>query len=141
VKADAETRQEVLAVVERLANGYAQRDLAAVLRCFAPDEDVFLFGTGADERRVGPAEVQAQVERDWAQSDYSAFVLTGPSVSAAGSVAWLASEGRFELRVENQEMSFPARATFVLEQRGDRWLIVQAHFSLPAESQEEGSSF
>jgi hypothetical protein len=30
--------------------------------------------------------------------------------------------------------------TAVLEQRGDEWLLVQSHVSLPAPGQEEGDS-
>jgi SnoaL-like domain len=33
------------------------------------------------------------------------------------------------------------RFTTVLEQRDDRWLLVQSHFSLPAAEQAEGRSF
>lgn len=46
----------------------------------------------------------------------------------------------FEVKAEGQEMTLPGRLTAVLEQRGDQWLIVQSHFSLPAPGQE-GESF
>jgi hypothetical protein len=39
------------------------------LALLVPDPDVFLYGTGADEKRQGLAEIQAQAERDWSQSD------------------------------------------------------------------------
>lgn len=51
--------------------------------------DVVLYGTGADEKRVGPDQVRAQVARDWAQSDSVALSLGWISVSAAGQ-----AEGR-----------------------------------------------
>jgi hypothetical protein len=38
-------------------------------------------------------------------------------------------------------MTLPARITFVLEQRGGQWLIVQGHFSFPATGQAEGEAF
>jgi hypothetical protein len=38
-------------------------------------------------------------------------------------------------------VTLPARITFVLEKRGEEWLIVQAHFSFPAAGQAEGESF
>ena len=37
-------------------------------------------------------------------------------------------------------MAFPVRFTGVFEKRDDRWLVVQAHFSLPAPDQAEDSS-
>ena len=62
------------------------------------------------------------------------------SVSAAGDVTWVAADMAFKLKVEGQELVFPGRLTAVLEKRGDQWLIVQSHFSLPAAGQEEGEA-
>lgn len=62
------------------------------------------------------------------------------SISAAGPVAWAAAAS-FELTIGDQAMSLPARITYVLEKRGEQWLMVQAHFSLPAAGQEEGELF
>jgi predicted ester cyclase len=45
------------------------------------------------------------------------------------------------VRVEGQEMHLPARITAVLEQRGETWLILQLHGSLPAAEQEEGQAW
>ena len=44
-------------------------------------------------------------------------------------------------KADGQAMSLPARLTAVFEKRGDRWLIVQSHFSFPAAGQAEGVSF
>jgi hypothetical protein len=35
----------------------------------ASDADVVLYGTGADEERVGPVQIRTQVERDWSQTE------------------------------------------------------------------------
>jgi ketosteroid isomerase-like protein len=53
-------------------------------------------------------------------------------------VAWLAAEGMGQAQAGGQEMSFPLRMTAVLEQRGDKWLLTQAHVSVPAAAQAEG---
>jgi ketosteroid isomerase-like protein len=94
MKADAQTAEAVGQALSKMAQAYESRDIDALMACFAPDPDGVMYGTGADEKRVGPAEVRV-----------------------------------------------PARATFVLEHRGGRWLIAQAHFSTPASGQEEGPSF
>jgi ketosteroid isomerase-like protein len=93
VKADAKTEAAVMAVVDKFNETYARRDIDGLLALFAPDSDLVLFGTGADEKRVGLAELKFQAERDWAQSDSISFEFGWRSVSAAGSVAWLAAEG------------------------------------------------
>ena len=141
MKADAMTEAAVKAVLDQVAEGYVKRDLALLQAAFASDPDVVMYGTGIDEKRVGLAEIQAQAERDWSQAEATAVTYTWTSVSAAGSVAWAATDAAFNLKAGGQAMTLPARITFVLEKRGAQWLIVQAHFSFPAAGQTEGESF
>lgn len=141
MKADAMTETALKAVLDKVAEAYVQRDLALLLSAFAPDPDVVMYGTGADEKRIGLAEIQAQAERDWSQTESAAVTYEWSSISAAGSVAWAATDDSFNLKADGQEMTLPARLTFVLEKRGEQWLIVQGHFSFPAAGQTEGESF
>ena len=139
--ATPELRRDVLAVLQTYFDAIAARDLSAVLPLFADDPDLVLFGSGADERRVGRAGLALQTERDWSQSDSMSLAITWSSVSSAGQVAWASTELTVSVRADGVELSLPARFSVVLEQRGDRWLIVQGHFSLPASEQSEGESF
>ena len=141
MKADAKTEAAVKAALSKFAEGYTKRDLEGVLALFAPDSDVVMFGTGVDEKRVGLAEIKAQAERDWSQSEATSLTYGWTSVSAAGSVAWVAADVAFKAKVSGQEITLAGRLTGVLENRGDKWLIVQGHFSLPATGQAEGASF
>lgn len=141
MKADKQTEAEIKAILQRLTDAYGKRDLQGVLACFASDADVVLYGTGADEKRIGPDQIRTQVERDWAQTETAAMSFAWISVSAAGAVAWAAVDGTFKLRAAGQAMAIPARVSFVFEKRGGQWLIVHSHFSTPASGQEEGRSF
>jgi uncharacterized protein (TIGR02246 family) len=141
MKADSRTEEEVKATLHRLTNAFRNRDLNAFLECFTPDADVVLYGTGADEKRIGPEQIRIQVERDWAQSESAEMLFTWTSVSAAGPVAWVAVDGAFKFIAGGQDGTIPVRVSIVLEKREGRWLIVHAHFSTPAEAQEEGQSF
>ncbi len=141
MKADAMTEAAVKAVLDQVAEGYATRNLDTLRAAFAPDPDVVMYGTGADEKRIGLEAIQAQAERDWSQAEATSIAYGWTIVSAAGSVAWVATDAAFNLKAGGQEMTLPARMTFVLERRGDRWLIVQTHVSLPAAGQAEGVSF
>lgn len=140
MKANSTTQQAVNAALNNWADSYIKRDIKRLLAAIAPDPDVLMYGTSADEKRIGLAGMQAQVERDWAQTDAAAFILHDPSVSAAGTVAWASADATFKVEVGGQEMAFPARFTGVLENRDGQWLVVQAHFSLPAPAQEAGDS-
>jgi ketosteroid isomerase-like protein len=100
-----------------------------------------MYGTGADEKRIGLAEIKAQAERDWSQTEAANITFDWTSVSAAGNVAWVAADATFKIRAGGQDMAFPARLTAVLEKRGEQWLFVQSHFSFPAGGQAEGEAF
>jgi ketosteroid isomerase-like protein len=140
MKADAKTEAEVKAVLTRLTESYEKKDLEGLMACIAPDPDTVMYGTGADERRVGPAEIRMQAQRDWDQTEAISMAFGWTSISAAGPVAWAAVDGAFKIRAGGQAFSMPARATFVLEKRDGKWLVVQSHFSAPAAGQEEGES-
>ena len=141
MKADAQTEAALMATLEQFKQAYEQRDMEHLLALFASDPDVILIGTGADEKCVGLAEIQMQAERDWAQSVALSLEWGWSSVSAAGSVAWVAADGVGYVKVEGQEMHLPLRVTAVLEHRGAKWLWMQAHVSMPTPEQAEGESF
>ena len=140
MKANGKTEAAVLAVLDKFMETYQKRDIEGLMGLFAPDDDQVMFGTGADEKRVGLKEIQKQVERDWAQTDEIAMEFDTISVSGADSFAWAAADGCFKARVNGQTMSMPARLTCVFEKRNGDWLMVQSHFSTPAASQDEGDS-
>ena len=141
MKADAKTENAVRDVLNGMAESYAKRDLKGLLSLIAPDADVVMYGTGADEKRIGQEQIKIQAQRDWSQTESSALDYDWISVSANGNIAWAAADATFKIKAGSESMNLPARLTSVLEKRNDRWLIVQAHFSLPASGQAEGESF
>ncbi|TMD24785.1 MAG: DUF4440 domain-containing protein [Chloroflexi bacterium] len=141
MKADAQTEAAVIAALEQFQHAAEQGDVESFLATCAPDADIVFIGTGADERRVGRAELQRQLERDLSQSEQLSFDFDWHTISAAGSVAWVATTGMGHAQVAGQSVDFLYRLTGVLEHRGDRWLWVQMHASVPAPGQAEGQSF
>ena len=141
MKADPQTEAAVMNVMNQLAEAFAKRDLDNLLALYAPDPDVVVIGTGGDEKCTGLAEIRTVFQRAFAQSE-AAFVKIGwHSVSVAGSVAWVAADIILHVKTSGRQISLQARSTAVLEQRGDKWLIVQFHGSLPAAGQKEGEAF
>ena len=140
MKANTETEAAVRAIVNKFMAAYEKRDIQGLMSLLSPDDDLFLFGTGIDEKRIGREQFKFQAERDWSQTEALAFNFTSHHISAAGPVAWIASEGLGQGKVGGQKIEFPLRMTAVLEQRGGEWFLVQAHISLPAPGQEEGDS-
>ena len=121
---------------------WEERDVDAILSYFAPSPTLCLFGTGADEKRVGKEEVRAQIERDFAQSESLSGTLDWNLVGTSGSVAWVASDVTMRFKVAGaDEIVFPARLTTVLQDYDGRWLMEHFHLSVAAGGQEEGQSF
>lgn len=141
MNADARTEGEIIAGLRDFFDAFEKRDMERVLSCFAPDPDVVMIGTGADEKRVGLQEIRTQIARDWGQSESASLELGWTSVSASGSVAWVASDLTFHARVKGKPIMMPGRLTAVLEKRGERWLLTHSHLSVPSEGQAEGESF
>ncbi|MCC4770643.1 DUF4440 domain-containing protein [Methanosarcina sp. DH2] len=135
MKVDSVTEKAVKAVLDKFAESYARRDLKSAMSLIAPDDDVVIYGTGADEKRVGQEAIKTQFERDWAQIEDPGLEYNWISISAAGNVAWVAIDAVLKAKVDGQNLKFQSRITMVLEKRGDRWLIVQGHFSFPDQSQ------
>jgi hypothetical protein len=137
--ADATTAGQVMTALERYRDAYIQRDLPGLLACLAPEDDLMIIGTGVDERMVGWDDVRAQYERDWAQADEITWEWGRSTVSAAGEVAWVTCDSRFDARMGAIRVGEPVRLTAVLARRGEQWLICQLHVSIAA--QERGESF
>lgn len=140
MKANEKTEAEVLMVINKYLAAYQNRDLEGLTSLFAPDEDQVHFGTGADEKRIGRDQIIFQAKRDWAQTEALSFNLTWYQVSTAGPVSWIAAEGLGQGEAGGQSFAFPMRMTGVVEKRGNQWLLIHSHASLPAPGQEEGDS-
>ena len=141
MKASAEIESAVRSALDRFTTAYMDRDIARLRATFAADADVLVYGTGADEKCIGLAEIERHVERDWAQSEKASITLGWTSVSSVEALAWAASEVTFNITAGGSALKLHGRLTAVLERRTQGWLIVQAHFSLPATGQSEGDSF
>ena len=141
MRADPKTEAAVVNIVKQGFEAFTKRDLDAVIAFFAPDPDVVVIGTGGDEKCVGLAEIRNIFERAFAQFEEASFKFGWHSVSAAGSVALLATDATLYVKTSDRQISEQVRLTVVLEQRGDRWLIIQWHDSLPAAGQKDGQAF
>ena len=141
MKADPKTEAAVMNVVKQCFEAFTKRDLDSCLAFFAPDPDVVVIGTGGDEKCIGLAEIKVILERAFAQFEDASFNFGWHSVSAAGSLAWVAADIILHVKSSDREISEQVRLTVMLEQRGDRWLIIQWHDSVPDREQAEGESF
>ncbi len=141
MKAEKKTETEVMAVINRFLETYTRRDAEGTLSLLAPDPDILLIGTGADEKIVGIEQARKQLKRDYEQSGDISIRLGPVAISAAGPVAWVAADSTWRVKLGGQDTNYHWRWTMVLEKRQGKWLIMQSHLSAPASSQAEGQSF
>ena len=124
MRADPKTEAAVINVVKQGFEAFTKRDLDAVLAFFAPDPDVIVIGTGRDEKGVGLAEVRNILGRAIGQFEEATFEFGWHSVSAAGTMALLAADVNLYVKTSDRQITEQLRLTVVLEQRGERWLII-----------------
>ncbi len=139
-----ETMKEavVIGALNELMSTWESRDIDAILACLAPSATLSMYGTGADEKRVGLDEIRAQIERDFTQSESFSVTLDSNIVGISGTVAWIASDVTITFKVPGADAkSFPARSTTVMQEHDGRWLVEHSHLSVAAGGQEEGQSF
>jgi ketosteroid isomerase-like protein len=141
MKADKKTENEVLTAIRRFTETYTRRDVDATLKLLAPDPDLLIIGTGADEKITGIEQVRVQIQRDYKQSGNLSIELGPVAVSSAGPVAWAFADSTWRVKLGGQDMLYYWRWTLVLEKRQGEWLIVQSHLSAPAQTQAAGQSF
>jgi ketosteroid isomerase-like protein len=131
MKASPEVEAVVLATLKDSWDAYRRQEADEVLSFYTTDDDLVAIGTGADERFTGPDSLKAGLVRDFSQGHEAALIFTWTSVSHAGNVAWVAADCVANVNLGCQTAKVPGRLTAVMEQRGDRWYIMQTHFSLP----------
>ncbi len=141
MKADPKTKAEVLETLQGMWKAYGRLDVDGVLACYAPDPDIGVFGSGADEVYLGPKQAKKGLKRDFSQVRNVKVRLSKARVSAAGKVAWLAADCLFTAHVAGCDTEMAGRLTAVLEKRKGCWLIMQSHFAMPFAGQAEGQSF
>ena len=141
MKADAKTEKEVMVVWSKFLKAYTERDIDSLLATMSSDNSVVALGTGSDESRVGLDRIKTQIERDWAQSEAAVIEMAWSQVSAAGNVAWIASEGVLKAKIGGKKTDFPCRFSAVLQKQNYKWLLMQTHFSFIEAGQAVGESF
>lgn len=138
---DAQTQSDIQALLEKYTVDYRNHDLEGIMEDWAPDAEVVLYGTGADEKRVGWQAIRDQFARNFAEAEELAFEWQWTAIKATGQVAWLAADALVRATVNGKISEFPIRFTAIFEQINGRWYWVQRHSSAPAAGQASGIAY
>jgi ketosteroid isomerase-like protein len=129
VRADAQTREEVLLALGEFRAAVSERRLEGVLSLFAPDADTTLIGSSLGDIARGPIELRRFLEQAFAGPQQIGWEWDDVSVSSCGDVAWLWLEGALAFDGRSDRAY---RISGVLERRQGRWLWTLFHGSEPS---------
>jgi ketosteroid isomerase-like protein len=141
LKADRNTEFEVMNMLNRYAQAYADKDIDTMMNLFLDDPDIVAIGTGIDEWVHGYNELKEGFKRDFAQADNIKIKFENVTIQAADDVSWLSALMTMYATVSGKEVLLSGRLSMVLEKKENKWLFTHLHFSLPANEQETGHSF
>jgi len=114
-----------------------KEDFALIESIWAPSEDIILYGTDSDERLVGWNNIKEVIKRQFAliENTYISASEQMITISNCGTSAWFAERLNYNFIYQGTAHSYDnIRFTGVMEKMDGRWVIVQAHLSLPASS-------
>jgi uncharacterized protein (TIGR02246 family) len=125
-------RDAAQAVLDGWVAGVEQGDLELIGRIVARDEDTVWIGAMAGETLAGWTALRAALEaQDAALSDIRIEVSeVRVRLLAGGASALATSQWTFAARMGERMLSLPLRCTWVLEKRGDAWLLIHFHKSV-----------
>ncbi len=139
---DAEAEKAaVRKVIETNIGWFKDKDFSALYETYSRGSDLLMFQLDTASTIRGFAEFEKYSE-GWRNPDFAyaghTFTDLKITLSRLGDAAWFSTVledcSRFKDRAPR---CFSSRYTGVLEKRDGRWLIVQQHFSLPAEKVAE----
>jgi ketosteroid isomerase-like protein len=124
---------EIHALEVQFALAFNTKNLDAIMKCYVPGNELFVFDVGVPRQHVGWEDYK----RDW--RDYLAlfkgpikFEISDLSVMSDGKIAYGHSIQHVSgTGTDGSPMDMVARVTDVYRKTDGKWLIVQEHVSVP----------
>ena len=130
-KADPQMEKEVTEFLDSHAKAYEGKDIAGIMALIAPDKDVILIDADSEKPVIGPAEIKAAYEREFAQIKSAKLKYTSTWIGGKGDAAWFSAQCEVSVDTGEEKITLPAHWSGVLEKRNGKWLLVQSHLSFP----------
>ena len=133
-----QARTDAEAVVDRFGRMWEDEDMTTFAEIIAQDGDLVVVGTDAAERIVGYEAYQELRRQQFASFENVEFNVRNRVIklSANAQSAWFSEEFDILMLAQGSPVSLEGlRLTGGLEKRGDNWVIVQLHTSVPVPGQ------
>ena len=124
----------VRAALDAWIAGVEQGDPAIVAQAMAPDDDLEYIGFQASDWLIGWPAVKAALEAQAAAVKDIRITVAETRIHAlrGGQAAYATSQWVIAGDIGGQHITMPLRCSWVLEKRGDGWLLVHFHKSMAA---------
>ncbi|MFB9413940.1 YybH family protein [Dactylosporangium matsuzakiense] len=115
---------DVVAMVDRLGEGFLARDLEGVMACFVPEDDITYVGSEAGESATGRAAVRELLAELFARPAAYTWQATSATVHTLPGGAFIIAEADgAEHTADGTVEPFPYRITGLLSRRNSgAWL-------------------
>lgn len=137
-KVDSATEiAEIENTLEKYIMANEKEDFVLIESIWAPQDDIVLYGTDSDERLVGWGNIKEVIKKQFSliENTYISSSDQIIKVSDCGNTAWFAERLNYNFIYKGTAHSYDnIRFTGVMEKMDGRWVLVQAHLSLPASS-------
>ncbi|MET7421828.1 nuclear transport factor 2 family protein [Dactylosporangium sp. NPDC005555] len=116
-------------MVDRLGMAFLSQDVAGVLACFVPDDDITYVGSEAGESATGRTEVEKLLESLFARAESYSWQATAATVHTVPGGAFVLAEADGEEHLPDGSVNpFPYRVTGLMSRRASGiwlWRAVQ----------------
>ena len=129
----------VRSAVDDFWQAIGEQDFGLLSTVVAEDDEIVIFGTDAAERWVGSAAYLAAEHQMMQAFDVKNLTRRDETlrIGNAVDVAWFSTVFDMEVEIDGEAARYEGlRTTGVMEKRGDRWVIVQSHTSVPVAGQQ-----
>ena len=133
-----QARAEVETVIDRFGRMWEDEDMVTFSQIIANDADLVVIGTDAAEQIVGYTEYEQIRRRQFSSFENVEFDVRNRVVKLGADArsAWFSEEFDLLMLAQGDPVSLEGlRLTGGLEKRGDTWVIVQLHTSVPVPGQ------
>lgn len=133
VSASPGGKAAIEALENRFAAGFNAKDLDAIMKCYVPDQSLFVFDVAPPRQYVG-ADAYRKDWKDFLATFKGApkFEMSGLAVDVEGPVGYSHSIQHVTgTDTKDKPVDFTVRVTDVYRRIGSKWLIVQEHVSVP----------
>jgi uncharacterized protein (TIGR02246 family) len=131
---DKPSVEEIRAVLAAHDKALNDKNLDAVMNTFSADGNTVVFGTGIEERWMGPQEIRSaytEIFKDYdpgtLQTDCASFKTGG--ADDAGQMAWLAATCYAQDSLQGRKRDYKMNVSATVAKQNGQWRFVVLHMS------------